>query len=1117
MDSSEPIGKIAPLVLVTLAIGAIFLLANTEGSILRSEFGDPDGGASMSLGIDPPLNCTTSSDCPDDGCGACESNGFECTKTCLVHSCPSGICEEEVVIEECECVVSGCSDNSQCNGGCCMHGSCISVDCLPPSVPQGCECVDKESNSSSAGSQQSECPDSDEDDVCDGEDNCPDFYNPEQNEDDCEGGGNSSEGNSSENNSEGNSSEGGGGDGCVNNCLTCTQCRLESPDLGAISPCSKLCTQRTCNYQFDKCTNPIIRENFKQPCAKDQCADQLQCRTAADCPDSLPCTRCDWVVGEHRAQCVKSCRMECINGFCKDVPDTQLCEEFQCSYRECTQQSDCTETYNCSECTWQTRGATRVCVKNCPQAVCEMEIGRCIGRNQLTDCPESACRDLNDSSSSENPRPSSSSSIDSNTCNPTCSSGQCCSGGSCRSVDCAPGSRPNPDGSCTCIPDVPGPASSSSPGTGSSSSPGTGGGRCEEVCGSLYFQCALQGLHCFLSNVPGSTVARYCELSPMNPGDTDCGDGRPDSSSSATSSAGPEDLCGNENIDSGEECDDGNTENNDGCSSTCATETCGDDIRQSNEECDTGSRNGSENSLCRFNCTIIECGDGVFDFGEECDDGNVVDGDGCDSSCQNESECIGPECQCFGPECIHTECHESECVVVLGEGINECGSEVACPCTGDDCPCQGPECYHTECQESECVVIEGKGRNECGTNIRCNDSLEHTVCQNQQCKMQFGPGNNECVTNVDCSPVGMHYACHNLSCRLTQGNRPNGCINNSDCESQSSSTTTTVATTRSTSLNGIVLVVSSSPKAGSSSAAAVVLHGSPPGPTGVAGIDICGDGILGLFEECDDSNRRDNDGCDSTCYSEIGVCGDGKIQAQLGEQCESTIHESTLPYGCSNCRNISPTCGDTVQDSGEECDLGTRNSNMPNESCRLDCSLPRCGDGVVDDDFQEQCDDGNRLNNDGCNRYCEKEEKKEEQQPESIVAGEHVEYINTLSFQEQAQLLQYIGMTPNEQNITLLRQGKIPISEKQILVLGDQLRATHGAPQSPYQMQYGPMQPRYQIPFGAMQLGGYPLPLAQMQPLIQGRGPIGDTGPAAVVVIGAGAAAGLSWIRRKRK
>jgi cysteine-rich repeat protein len=36
---------------------------------------------------------------------------------------------------------------------------------------------------------------------------------------------------------------------------------------------------------------------------------------------------------------------------------------------------------------------------------------------------------------------------------------------------------------------------------------------------------------------------------------------------------------------------------------------------------------------CRTNCTIPRCGDGVLDGGEVCDDGNTIDGDGCSSTC----------------------------------------------------------------------------------------------------------------------------------------------------------------------------------------------------------------------------------------------------------------------------------------------------------------------------------------------------------------------------------------------------------------------------------------------------------------------------------------------------
>mgnify|MGYP001571447383 CR=1 FL=1 len=49
-----------------------------------------------------------------------------------------------------------------------------------------------------------------------------------------------------------------------------------------------------------------------------------------------------------------------------------------------------------------------------------------------------------------------------------------------------------------------------------------------------------------------------------------------------------------------------------------------------------------------------------------------------------------------------------------------------------------------------------------------------------------------------------------------------------------------------------------------------------------------------------------------------------------------------------------------------------------------------------------------------------------------------------------------------------------------------------------------------QIPTGGVLLG-------QLQPLVTNRAPVGDTGPAAVAVIAAGAGSGLAWVRRKQR
>jgi cysteine-rich repeat protein len=45
-------------------------------------------------------------------------------------------------------------------------------------------------------------------------------------------------------------------------------------------------------------------------------------------------------------------------------------------------------------------------------------------------------------------------------------------------------------------------------------------------------------------------------------------------------------ACGNGKVEANEQCDDGNKNNNDGCSSACKKEGCGDGIIQPPEECD---------------------------------------------------------------------------------------------------------------------------------------------------------------------------------------------------------------------------------------------------------------------------------------------------------------------------------------------------------------------------------------------------------------------------------------------------------------------------------------------------------------------------------------------------
>jgi cysteine-rich repeat protein len=115
-------------------------------------------------------------------------------------------------------------------------------------------------------------------------------------------------------------------------------------------------------------------------------------------------------------------------------------------------------------------------------------------------------------------------------------------------------------------------------------------------------------------------------------------------------------LCGNQVLDQGEECDDGNFAQFDGCAPNCLAEfslvptcsdsldecacegdecVCGNGTVQDGEQCDDGNLLNEDG--CSSQC-LLECGDGNLSGDEECDDGNHLFGDGCDETCHLEDQ-----------------------------------------------------------------------------------------------------------------------------------------------------------------------------------------------------------------------------------------------------------------------------------------------------------------------------------------------------------------------------------------------------------------------------------------------------------------------------------------------
>lgn len=135
---------------------------------------------------------------------------------------------------------------------------------------------------------------------------------------------------------------------------------------------------------------------------------------------------------------------------------------------------------------------------------------------------------------------------------------------------------------------------------------------------------------------------------------TSCGAGEICRSGMCVASA-----CGDGITAAGEECDDGNQVNGDGCETNCrftclasdATRNCtpadacaGQGVCSAAHVCTAGTplpdgaacTTGGGNVCVSQVCTATHCGNNVREIGEDCDDGNTANLDGCDSACKFE-------------------------------------------------------------------------------------------------------------------------------------------------------------------------------------------------------------------------------------------------------------------------------------------------------------------------------------------------------------------------------------------------------------------------------------------------------------------------------------------------
>ncbi len=521
-----------------------------------------------------------------------------------------------------------------------------------------------------------------------------------------------------------------------------------------------------------------------------------------------------------------------------------------------------------------------------------------------------------------------------------------------------------------------------------------------------------------------------------------CSDDSSGGSASGSSSTGPviqNAECGNSIVETGEDCDDGNKNSGDGCAADCKSKeegytcppaggactkdepynppvsNCGNQLIDDGEACDDGNQTAGDG--CAADCSAIEegftcpkvgracvsinCGNGFVDANEDCDDGpdsNV------EYSQYNLSLC-GPDCRwahycgdnklddvdiANGEECdnggVDTSSERNGCTLEC-KRVNYCGDGIIDKTAGEDCDdhnnVPGDGCSDNCIIETGFTCIVEQGKSVCAPIACGNGVLE--ADKGESCDDKNRIANDGCAAN----------------CQIEKGYR---CTQNADGVSVCVFTCgdgVVDADTSETCDDGNYIAGD-----GCSDMCRVEPGYLCPEAAKPCFARACGDGLLAGNEECDDGNDISGDGCSKQCRRETGYvcrepnkpcvhtdCGDSVVEGD--ETCDEG-RDTTPSGGCIDChiqmgwQCLTPgapcthdaTCGNGILEGAEECDEGENASAggcvdcIITEGWRCDAPGTACIDGFCGDgklDKGEACDDGNQLAGDGCSPACTKD------------------------------------------------------------------------------------------------------------------------------------------------